>query len=134
MTSFPEPFVRRTRQVPRRDYQALNNGVDSLFPGSLAENLYDENHSSLESPDFISSDDPYPPEPSMRVLSSSPPPLSSATSTLPSGLSNPQFCRKRKSKSYSSWTLEYFWVTELDRTWSRNGGALKKDRLLVCTM
>jgi hypothetical protein len=132
MASSPEPFVRRTRQVPHRDYHALNNGVDSLLPGSLAEDLYDKNNSTLETRDSISSDSPSPTEPSLQVLSSSPPLLSSATSTLPSGSSSPQLCRKRKDKSYSSWTLEYFWVTELDRTWSRNGGALKKDRLLVC--
>jgi hypothetical protein len=40
--------------------------------------------------------------------------------------------KRRKVKSYSSWTLEHFWITELDNTWRRKDGSPTKDRLLVC--
>lgn len=46
--------------------------------------------------------------------------------------SGPQPPRKRRAKSYTSWTSEHFYITTLETTWSRNGKDLKKDRLFKC--
>ena len=131
--SSSSPFLRRTaRQNPRRDYNAMNNGMDSL-PSESSTDIY-EDHSSSESPRGISldrelspADNPMPSQGISLTQPETPQPPSSSLPTSPL-LGK----RKRKDKSYSTWALEYFWVTDLDKTWSRKNGVLKKDRLLSC--
>ena len=148
-------FLRRTaRQHPRRDYNAMNNGMDSL-PSESSTDIY-EDHSSSESPRGISldrelspADNPMPsqgisltqPETPQPPSSSLPMPSEGISLTQPETPQPPSSSlptspllgkRKRKDKSYSTWALEYFWVTDLDKTWSRKNGVLKKDRLLSC--
>ncbi|OXV08998.1 hypothetical protein Egran_03239, partial [Elaphomyces granulatus] len=138
MSFSSNPFVRRTaRRHRRQDYQALNNGMDSLRSESSTD-VYAEDyssHSSSESPRAISlerelspQDNPMSSEAISLTQETPPPPPSSSLPT------NPRLGKRkeRKDKSYSSWAHENFWITELDKTWSRKGGPLKKDRLLVC--
>ncbi|KAJ5704441.1 hypothetical protein N7536_000130 [Penicillium majusculum] len=133
MASSPNPFVRKTRGLPRRDYNALNNGTPSLLPEPWEGNIREME--SPCSPAPCGSTGGEETSPSMRSLpipSSSPAPLDPALSGLTSSQSSPPPYKRRKAKSYSSWTLEHFWITELDNTWRRKGGPPKKDRLLVC--
>ena len=45
MASLSNPFVRKTRGFPRRDYNVLNNGMLSLLP-----ELWEGNIREMESP------------------------------------------------------------------------------------
>jgi hAT family protein len=127
----PNLFVRKTRGLPRRDYNALNNGLDALLPESSDDDIPEIERPCSPAPtESIVPEDQS--EPSVHILSSSPPPLIPELSGLTSSRSSQQPCKRRKAKSYSSWTVEHFWVTELDNIWSRKGGPPKKDRLLVC--
>ncbi|KAJ5240474.1 uncharacterized protein N7469_002065 [Penicillium citrinum] len=133
MTSTPNPFLRRTRGLPRQDYNALHNGLVSSPSEQSEESICEIGR-------------PYSPEPSPSVdteeiprskrsycmLSSSPSPIDPALSDSTSNASSPHPHKSRKTKSYSSWTIGHFWTTELDNTWCRQGGPPKKDRLLVC--
>lgn len=133
MASTPALFVRRTRGLPRRDYNALHNGLVSSPSEQSEESICETGR-------------PYSPEPSPSrgpeqtpqskrsyyMPSSSPSPLDPAFSESTSNTSSLHPYKRRKTKSYSSWTTEHFWTTELDNTWCRQGGPLKKDRLLVC--
>ena len=133
MASTPNPSMRRTRGLPRRDYNALHNGLVSSPSEQSEESTFETGR-------------PYPPEPSpsrntedtprtkqsYSLPSSSPSPLDPAFSESRSNTSSPHPYKRRKTKSYSSWTIEHFWTTDLDSTWCRQGGPLKKDRLLIC--
>jgi hypothetical protein len=66
MTPSHDPFMRKTRNVPRRDYQALNNGIDSLLPPQPDEELQDY-PSGIDS---TLSDDPLPFESTLQALGS----------------------------------------------------------------
>jgi hAT family C-terminal dimerisation region/Domain of unknown function (DUF4413) len=130
--------TRRTRNLARRDYNALNNGEDSPTPGPSSEGIFEtEVNSPLESPfesfRTMASDIPSALEPSSPIpIPSSPPPTQVASSSPAQGASSAPPSKKRKAKSHTSWTSEHFWVTELEATWRRKGGPLKKDRLLMC--
>ncbi|KAJ9480587.1 hypothetical protein PENNAL_c0164G05839 [Penicillium nalgiovense] len=133
MTSSPNPFVRKTRGLPRRDYNALNNGTSSLLPEPWEGNILEmESPCSPAPSESTGAEGTSPSVRSSHIPSSSPAPLDPELSGLASNQSSPPPCKRRKVKSYSSWTLEHFWITELDNTWRRRGGPPKKDRLLVC--
>jgi len=119
--------MRNTRNVPRRDYQALNNGIDSLLPPQPDEELQDY-PSGIDS---TLSDDPLPFESASQALGSSPPASNLEASTV-SGFTTASEAPSRKDRSYTSWTLEHFWVKMLDSKWSKKGRPPKNDRLLVC--
>ncbi|KAJ5544026.1 hypothetical protein N7494_005305 [Penicillium frequentans] len=133
MASESHPILRRTRGLPRRDYNALHNG---LVPSSSEQS--EESIGEVESP--------FSPEPSLPVhtdetlqskrcyslVSSSPSPLDSAFLESSGDTASPLPSKRRKTKSYSSWSVEHFWTTDLDSTWCRRDGPPKKDRLLVC--
>ncbi len=123
--------------VPRRDYHALNNGEDSLLPAQPIGEPYElELQDSSQITESILSDGPSPFESpfesASQVLSSSPLVSSSEVSIATTFTSVPRAPPTRKEKSYTSWTLEHFWVTILDTKWSKNGKPPKNDRLLVC--
>jgi hAT family C-terminal dimerisation region/Domain of unknown function (DUF4413) len=140
MSSPPNPFARRTRNIARRDYNALNNGDDSPTPGPWSDETEVNNpvesilESPLESFRTMASNGPSMLEPSSPIPIPSSPPSTEVASSLPAqGASSPPApSKKRKAKSHTSWTSEHFWVTELEATWRRKGGPLKKDRLLMC--
>jgi hypothetical protein len=116
---------------------ALNNGRSRSSPfqaQSVAE---------IPEPEALSfntetnpSDSPGPFEPVSQTPSSSPSPPSvleaSVSSDTTSVLYSPESTERRKVKSHSSWTLQHIWVTVLDTRWSRKGGPLRNDRLLIC--
>lgn len=132
MASSPNPSMRRTRGLPRRDYNALHNGLVSS-PSEQSEESTCERHPY--SPELSPSRDPEDTPQSKRsysLLSSSPSPLGPTFSESRSNTSSPHPYKRRKPKSYSSWTIEHFWTTDLDNTWCRQGGPPKKDRLLIC--
>lgn len=60
MTSSGGSPIRVTRKRPRRDYNALNNGIDSLFSPLLVEELYEASASRSSSSEHLSSDEPIP--------------------------------------------------------------------------
>ncbi|KAJ5981346.1 hypothetical protein N7522_013767 [Penicillium canescens] len=133
MASSPNPFVRKTRGLPRRDYNALNNGTPSLLPEPWEGNIREiESPCSPAPSEFTGGEEASPSVRSLPIPRSSPAPLDPTLSGLTSSQSSPPPYKRRKAKSYSSWTLEHFWITELDNTWRRKGGPPKKDRLLVC--
>ena len=99
----------KTRNVPRRDYHALNNGIDSLLPPQPDEELQDY-PSGIDS---TLSDDPLPFESASQALGSSPPASNLEASTV-SGFTTASEAPSRKDRSYTSWTLEHFWVKMLD--------------------
>ena len=133
MASISHPILRRTRGLPRRDYNALHNGLVSSSSEQSEESI-----GEIESP--------FSPEPSLPVhtdetpqskrfyslVSSSPSPLDPAFLESSGDTASPLPSKRRKTKSYSSWTVEHFWTTDLDSTWCRRDGPPKKDRLLVC--
>jgi hypothetical protein len=133
MASISHPTLRRTRGLPRRDYNALHNGLVSSSSEQSEESI-----GEIESP--------FSPEPSLPVhtdetpqskrsyslVSSSPSPLDPAFLESSGDTASPLPSKRRKTKSYSSWTVEHFWITDLDSTWCRRDGPPKKDRLLVC--
>ena len=88
-------------------------------------------YSPEPSPSRSKEDTPQPKQ-TYSLPSSSPSPLDPAFSESRSNTSSPRPYKRRKTKSYSSWTIEHFWTTDLDSTWCRQGGPLKKDRLLIC--
>jgi hypothetical protein len=49
MASSPNPFVRKTRGLPRRDYNALNNALNNGTPSLLPE-PWEGNFREMESP------------------------------------------------------------------------------------
>ncbi|OGE46917.1 hypothetical protein PENARI_c090G03736 [Penicillium arizonense] len=109
MTSSPNPFVRKTRGLPRRDYNALNNGTLSLLPEPWEGNIREmESPCSPTPSEYTGAEGKSPPVRSLRVPSSSPAPLDPALSELASSQSSPPPYKRRKVKSYSSWTLENF--------------------------
>jgi hypothetical protein len=120
MTSSPNPFVRKTRGLPRRDYNALNNGTSSLLPEPGEGNILEmESPCSPAPSESTGAEGTSPSVRSSHIPSSSPAPLDPELSGLASNQSSPPPCKRRKVKSYSSWTLEHFWITELDNTWRR---------------
>jgi hypothetical protein len=120
MTSSPNPFVRKTRGLPRRDYNALNNGTSSLLPEPWEGNILEmESPCSPAPSESTGAEGTSPSVRSSHIPSSSPAPLDPELSGLASNQSSPPPCKRRKVKSYSSWTLEHFWITELDNTWRR---------------
>ncbi|KAJ5100906.1 hypothetical protein N7456_006958 [Penicillium angulare] len=133
MPSTPNPFLRRTRGLPRRDYNALHNGLvlSSSDPpeesiGEIGIPSSPEPSPSIETGEIPRSKRSY------CMLSSSPSPINAAFSDSTSNADSPHLHKSRKTKSYSSWAIDHFWTTELDNTWCRQGGPPKKDRLLVC--
>jgi hAT family C-terminal dimerisation region len=60
MTSSDGSPIRVTRKRPRRDYNALNNGIDSHFPPLLVEELDEASASNSLSSEPLSSDKPIP--------------------------------------------------------------------------
>ena len=93
----------------------MNNGMDSL-PSESSTDIY-EDHNCSESPRGISldrelspADNPMPSEGISPTQPETPQPPSSSLATSPV-LGK----RKWKDKSYSTWALEYFWVTGLDK-------------------
>ena len=60
MTSFDTSPIRVTRKRPRRDYNALNNGIDSHFRPLLVEELDETSASNSSSSEPLSSDEPIP--------------------------------------------------------------------------
>ena len=80
-------------------------------------------------------DDLFPSESASQVIRSSPPRHDSDISSLAeaSDIYGPPR-KKRKEKSHTSWTAEHFNIRVLDATWSRDGGPLKIDRLLICKL
>lgn len=132
MTQSNIPFSRNTYDVPRRDYVALNNGLDSplpdLSPGIPLEFEPQELSEGIES---VESNGLSPFESASQApcssLSQAP---SSELSTTPSLTS--LRCQIRKEKSQTSWTLDHFWITILETRWSQRDRPLKNDRLLAC--
>lgn len=133
MASTPNPSMRRTRGLPRRDYNALHNGLVSSPSEQSEESTFETGrpYSPEPSPPRNTEDTPRTKQ-SYSLLSSSPSPFDPAFSESRSNTSSPHPRKRRKTKSYSSWTIEHFWTTDLDSTWCRQGGPLKKDRLLIC--
>jgi hypothetical protein len=60
MTSSDGLSIHVTRKRPRRDYNALNNGIDSYFPPLLVEELDEASASNSSSSEPLSSDKPIP--------------------------------------------------------------------------
>lgn len=133
MASTPDLFMRRTRGLPRRDYNALHNGLISSPSQQSEGSTCETGHPSSPEPSSPRDLENTPQSKrSYSLLSSSPSPLDPAFSESRSDASSPHPCKRRKPKSYSSWTIEHFWTTDLDNTWCRQGGPPKKDRLLIC--
>lgn len=133
MAYTPNRSMRRTRGLPRRYYNALHNGLVSSPSEQSEESTFETGrpYSPEPSPPRNTEDTPRTKQ-SYFLLSSSPSPLDPAFSESRSNTSSPHPYKRRKTKSYSSWTIEHFWTTALDSTWCRQGGPLKKDRLLIC--
>ena len=130
-------FLRVTRNVPRRNYHALNNGRSAPFSAQpVAEISEPEVQDASFDTGSNPSDSPAPFELASQPPSSSPSPPSvleaSVSSDTASDLYTPESTRRRKEKSHSSWTLQHFWVTVLDTRWSRKGGPPRNGRLLIC--
>jgi len=128
---------RNTRNVPRRDYVALNNGLNTFVSTLPLDILHDdESRQPPDTIDSVESNSPTPFESASQVSTSSL--LRAQSSELSTGTrltTTPPRClirKERKEKSQTSWTLEHFWITVLDTRWSQNGRPLKNDRLLVC--
>lgn len=127
MSSTPESSMRRTRGLPRRDYNALHNGLVSSPLQQSEESICETGrlYSPEPSPSKDLEDTPQSKR-SYSLLNSSPSPLDPAFSESRSDTSSPHPYKRRKPKSYSSWTIEHFWTTHLDNTWCRQGGPPKK--------
>jgi hypothetical protein len=121
---------RVTRNLPRKDYLALNNGLDRLIsPSSLDLEQsavsdttgYDDCEGLLpsESVSQVSSG-------CSSVLTSEPEEL--GLSAGPSAVES----AAKKRKIHTSWTQDHFWITELEAQWSKRGRLPQNDRLLVC--
>ena len=109
MAPTPELSMRRTRGLPRRDYNALHNGLISS-PSQQSEESTCEAGRHY-SPEPSPSRDPEDTRQSKRSHSfpgSSPSPLDLAFSKNRSDTSSPHPHKGRKPKSYSSWTIEHF--------------------------
>lgn len=109
MASTPELSKRRTRGLPRRDYNALHNGLLSS-PSQQSEESTCEagrRYSPEPSPSRDLENIPQSKR-SYSLLSSSPSPLDPAFSESMSDTSSPHPQKRRKPKSYSSWTIEHF--------------------------
>lgn len=133
MTSTPNPFLRRTRGLPRRDYNALHNGLSSSSSEQSEQSTGEiERHFSPEPSPSGKTDETPQSKRSYSLISSSPSPLDPAFLESNGDTTSPLPYKTRKTKSYSSWAIEHFWTTDLDNTWCRQGGPPKKDRLLVC--
>jgi hypothetical protein len=133
MASAPNPSIRRTRGLPRRDHKALHNGLLSSPSERSEESTCGTGrpYSPEPSPSRNTEDTPRTKQ-SYSLPSSSPFPLDPTISESRSNTSSPHPYKRRKTKSYSNWTIEHIWTTDLDSTWCRQGGPLKKDRLLIC--
>jgi hypothetical protein len=132
-------FSRSARRAPRRDYAALNNGLDitipALFPriGELESEPEPEPESQeTESPgiyESIESDSLTPFESVSQVHCSSQPPAPSSEPSTGTELTALSRRTIRKEKARTSWSLEYFWISALEAKW---GQPPKNDRLFVC--
>jgi hypothetical protein len=132
MASTPNPSMRRTRGLPRRDYNALHNGLVSSPSEQSEESICETGrpYSPEPSPSRNTEDTPQKKQ-SYSSPSSSPSPLDPAFSESRSNTSSPHRIKDEKP-TRTLCTVEHFWTTDLDSTWCRQSGPLKKDRLLIC--
>ncbi|KAJ5593544.1 hypothetical protein N7537_010448 [Penicillium hordei] len=104
--------MRRTRGLPRRDYNALHNGLVSSPSEQSKESACGtgRRYSPKPSPSMNTEDTPRTKQ-SYSLPSSSPSPLDLAFSESKSNTSSPQPHKRRKTKSYSMSTLgPYIWI------------------------
>lgn len=120
---------RSTRKAPRRDYAALHNGLDVIFPASYQEIPHELESEPQASPIATESDSLAPSESASQVhYSSQPQPLSSELSTV-TEFTTPTRRKTRKEKARTSWASEHFWISVLETKWGRPP---KNDRLFIC--
>lgn len=121
---------RVTRNLPRKDYLALNNGLDrSISPSSPAL----EQSTVSDTAEYDDCEGPLPSESVSQVSSGCPTVLTSGSEELrlSADPSVVESATKRR-KIHTSWTQDHFWITELDTQWSKRGRLPQNDRLLVC--
>jgi len=121
---------RVTRNLPRKDYLALNNGLDRLISPSSPDL---EQRTVLDTAEYDDSEGPLPSESVSQVSSGCPtvPTSGSEELRLSEDPSVVESTTKRR-KIHTSWTQDHFWITELDAQWSKRGRLPQNDRLLVC--
>ncbi|RDH26843.1 hypothetical protein BDQ94DRAFT_154955 [Aspergillus welwitschiae] len=104
MASTPDLFMRRTRGLPRRDYNALHNGLISSPSQQSEGSTCETGHPSSPEPssprDLENVQNTPQSKRSYSLLSSSPSPLDPAFSESRSDASSPHPCKRRKPKSY----------------------------------
>lgn len=121
---------RATRNLPRRDYVALNNGLNGPMPTTLQEAT---TYPTAEMADHEGSEGPLPSESVSQVSGSySSIPTSSAENISRSTTSSIVEPLAKRRRVHTSWAQEHFWITELDTQWSKKGQLAQNDRLLVC--
>ncbi|KIX00023.1 uncharacterized protein Z518_10950 [Rhinocladiella mackenziei CBS 650.93] len=121
---------RVTRNLPRKDYLALNNGLDrSLSPSSPVL----EQSTVSDTQEYDDGEGPLPAESVSQVSGGFATVLTSESEELclSTGPSVVESAAKRR-KMHTSWTQDHFWITELDVQWSKRGRLPQNDRLLVC--
>src|SRR4051812_38315012 len=121
---------RVTRNLPRKDYLALNNGLDRLI-SPCSPDL--EQRSVSDTAEYDDSEGPLPSESVSQVSSGCPTVLTLGSEEL-SVSANPSVVESatKRRKTHTSWTQDHFWITELDTQWSKRGRLPQNDRLLVC--
>ena len=121
---------RVTRNLPRKDYLALNNGLDTLispFSPDLEQSVVSDTTGCDDC------EEPLPSESVSQVSSGYSMALTSDSEELllSIGPTAAESAAKRR-KVHTSWTQDHFWITELETQWSKRGRLPQNDRLLVC--
>jgi hypothetical protein len=133
MTQSSITFSRSAQRAPRRDYAALNNGLDITIPAlsSRIDELEPESQETESSgvSESIESDSLTPFESVSQVHCSSQPPAPSSEPSTGTELTTLSRRTIRKEKARTSWSLEHFWISILEAKW---GQPPKNDRLFVC--
>ncbi|KIW35865.1 uncharacterized protein PV06_11811, partial [Exophiala oligosperma] len=117
---------RVTRNLPRKDYLALNNGLDrSISPCSPVL----EQSTVSDTAEYDDGEGPLPAESVSQVSGGFPTVLTSESEELclSTGPSVVESAMKRR-KMHTSWTQDHFWITELDAQWSKRGRLPQNDR------